>query len=409
MANTLKKLSPNWIAREVLFRVAAQTAVAGCVNRRYSSEYTSKTPRIGETIRVRKPTILRAVDGPDVTGLIQDFTETSVDVTMDQYISVPIELDDIEHALTLSPEEARKEFVPAMADALVNELDVRVSNFLATLFPNVVGVAGSTPDDFDAVAAAAEVLDRFGAPRGPGSRHLIIDPKANRFLGSTFQAGFNPANLQSDTFRDGLVTRAAGFDVYMDRNIAAYQDQALTGIVEVNGAGQTGSSLIATLTGTEGFNKGAVINIEGVNSVDRLSGQDTGELQDFVIQSTVQGIAGNITLSIFPAIVITGPYATVSASPADNADITLRTAGPVVATPEFSRQNLALHTDAAGIVSVPLPKFNGLDICESVNYMGYSMRLMRDVDVMTTQAVARMDMFFGMAGFYKRMGVRVLG
>jgi hypothetical protein len=411
MANTLLSLSPKGIARQVLARVAANTSVAGCVNRQYANEFgVGKTPRIGQTIRVEKPTIYRTTQNndPDVTGAIMDTQETSVDVTVDQFVSVVTSFDDFEHALTLSPEESAREFTDAAADAIVNELDVRLSRFGALIFPNATGVAGQTPDDYDAVAAPGEILTRFGAPKN--DRHLIIDPKANRFLSSTFQAGFNPTNQLGEIFREGLVSRTSGFDVYEDRNIATHQDQALTAGVSINGGAQVGSTINMTFgAATEGYNRGAVLNFAGVFSVDRLSGQNTGELQDFVVEATINAVAGAAAVVVFPAIVVTGPYATTNASPANGAAVTLKTAGAVVATPVLGRQNLAIHRDAMGLVMVQLPKYNGQDICEVVSYMGYSMRLWRDVDVKTTEAIIRMDMMFGMAGFYRRMGCRVLG
>jgi hypothetical protein len=404
MANEL--ITPNIIAREALFMAVNMMVMGAIVNRRYSGEFNE----VGDTIRVRKPVKFKTVDGPDITALIQDVKESSVDVTIDTNPIVPFNFEDKDMALTIG--EFRERYIVPAANAIANRVD-RALCSKALGIPNVVGIAGTTPDDFDAVAAAAEVLDRNSTPRD-GLRSFVIDPRANRMLASSFQAGFNPQGQQSDTFRNGLVKNASGFDIFMDQNVVAYQDDALTNPIVVNGAGQTGDTLNVTFgTPLESINEGAVIQLADVNGVNPISFEDTGFPAQFVVLENVTSAAvtGDAALPIYPEIhdATDGVLQTVTALAANGAAVTLQTAGPVVATPEFSRQNIAFHRDCFGIVSANLRLPKGMDMAEVVSYKGYTMRFVRGFELKTGKWISRLEMLFGTAFYHRDMGVRVLG
>jgi hypothetical protein len=403
MANEL--ITPNIIAREALFMAVNMMVMGTIVNRRYSGEFNE----VGDTIRVRKPVKFKTVDGPDITALIQDVKESSVDVTIDTNPIVPFNFEDKDMALTIG--DFRERYIVPAANAIANRVDRALCN-KALGIPNVVGVAGTTPDDFDAVAAAAEVLDRYSTPRD-GMRSFVIDPRANRMLASSFQAGFNPQAQQGETFRNGLVTRASGFDIFMDQNIVAHQDDPLTDTVTVDGAAQTGSVLnVDFTTPLESYKAGAVIQIADVNSANPISFEDTGFPAQFVVlEDIVSGAGGLAAVDIYPPIFgpLDGVKQTVVALAADNALVTLQTAGPVVATPEFSRQNLAFHRDCFGIVSANLRMPKGMDMAEVVSYKGYTLRFVRGFELKTGKWISRLECLFGTAFYHRDMGVRVLG
>src|SRR6185312_11186662 len=94
--------------------------------------------------------------------------------------------------------------------------------------------------------------------------------------------------------------------------------------VQVNGAGQTGSTLnIKGVAGANTFARGTVFTIAGVFEVHPETKAATGRLQNFVVgaDATMGGTTGSITIG--PAIVTSGASQNVAGSPADSAAITI--------------------------------------------------------------------------------------
>src|SRR5208282_3959586 len=95
----------------------------------------------------------------------------------------------------------------------------------------------------------------------------------------------------------------------------------------ISGAGQTGAQIKTSGWGDNAANLpdvGALLTIEGVNAVQPQSLRDTGVLQVFTVTAPVSAdINSNATLTLYPPIEIGGAAATVTASPADGAAITL--------------------------------------------------------------------------------------
>jgi len=126
----------------------------------------------------------------------------------------------------------------------------------------------------------------------------------------------------------------------MKPSLALHTVGVATGTPLVNGATQettyaaSGDTWTQTIV-TDGWTNsttdillaGDVITIAGCNSVNRKTRQDTGDLQTFVVTADANSGAstGPATLTISPPIIISGPYQTVAASPANNAAITVKT------------------------------------------------------------------------------------
>jgi hypothetical protein len=132
------------------------------------------------------------------------------------------------------------------------------------------------------------------------------------------------------------------------------------------------------------FNQGDIITISGVNSVNRITKQDTGALRNFTL--TAPAPAGSTVLNIYPAIV--GPavgggqsqYQTVAALPANNA--TLSYAGALTAGQAY-RKNFSFE----------LPR--GVHEAAREEFDGVSMRMVTQYNIATDQFITRMDVLFG--------------
>jgi hypothetical protein len=181
---------------------------------------------------------------------------------------------------------------------------------------------------------------------------------------------------------------------------------AYAGAPTVNGAAQTGSSLITNGWGPSIaglLNVGDVFTIAGVYAVNSQNRQTTGQLQNFVVTSTAGSDGtGNATLQIYPPITTTGAYQTVDSSPANGAAITVKG----VAKTNYA-QNLAFAHDAFGLVTVPMELPDGVDFRARQEYKGISMRIIRAYDINNDTMPARVDLLYGTTTYYPEMAVRL--
>jgi hypothetical protein len=98
----------------------------------------------------------------------------------------------------------------------------------------------------------------------------------------------------------------------MDQNVVNHTNGAGTAS-NVNGSNQTGSSITVNATGAGTITKGTVVTFVGCNSVNPQNREDTGSLAQFVITADVA--QGATSLPISPAIVTSGAFQNVTASP----------------------------------------------------------------------------------------------
>ncbi len=174
----------------------------------------------------------------------------------------------------------------------------------------------------------------------------------------------------------------------------------------VNGALQTGSTLVTSGWGTYSFKAGDTLYLLGVNAVNPITYVDTGDPQAFVIQADVAG-SGACTFTISPPIIpanITpmSPLATVTTSPANNATINVvGSTGTVNATmaTQTSKQSLLFDPGAFAFVMVDLPAKLAGAVAGRYNSKEdrVSMRYVDQYSSQTDQLTRRLDSMGGVA------------
>ena len=144
----------------------------------------------------------------------------------------------------------------------------------------------------------------------------------------------------------------------------------------------------------------------GCFAVNPQSKQTTGALRNFV--ATANGVSdgsGNMTISIAPAIVTSGPFQNVVAAPSAGALINVLGAANTA-----SPQGLAFHKDAFALGSADLPLPGGVDMAARVSdrQLGLSIRLVRAYDINTDRFPTRLDLLYGWVTLYPELGCRVM-
>jgi P22 coat protein - gene protein 5 len=406
VANTL--LTSSIITNEALAVLKNALTFAANVNRQYDDRFAQVGNKIGDTLNVRKPPRYIGRSGQNIS--IEDSVESSIPVQLTTQFGVDIQFSSTDLALRIDDFSDR--FIkPAMA-TVANKIDrdgllmAVNSTYNQVGTPGANGAAGITTAN---VLMGGAKLDNNGCVRSTDMRTLCVSPLTQALLVDTVKSLFNPSPTIADQYKTGNIGTSLGFKWNMDQNVIGHTNGVLGGVPLVNGAAQTGNSLVTngwTAAVLQRLNVGDTFQIAGVFSVNPQNRQSTQLLQDFVVTAAGSSDgAGNMTVSISPAMNPTGQFQNITASPAAGAAITI-TSGT---TGLFSTQNIAYHRDAFTLACADLPLPGGVDFAsrKSDSQTGLSVRAVRQYNVSTDQFPCRLDVLYGWAPLYPEWAVRV--
>lgn len=407
MANNFKNTS---LVTKIAVKEFLNALVMG---QKVDRQLDSQFQKVGASIQVRRPVMFEASSGATL-GSATDIEERAATVTLDQRQKVHFEITSQD--MTLSVEDMTERFIrPAM-----QELAQKVETDLGGVYTNIAnfsGTPGTTPTTFLSVANSGAVLSKLGVPMN--ERCLFVNADAAVALADGLKTVF-PESIARKAIEEASVGRYGRFDIFESNSVATHTVGVATGTPLVNGASQnttyaaSGDDWAQTLA-TDGWTNstagilkaGDVITIAGVNSVNRRTRVDTGDLQTFVVTADADSGAstGPASLTISPPIITSGPYQTVTAAPADNAAITVKTGSSGVSYP----QNIGFHKNAVTLAMAPLdmPQDGASSARESFN--GVSIRSVRQYDITNDKTVFRFDILYGIKAQNPDFAVRLTG
>lgn len=401
MANSI--LTPTIITRESLRILENNLQFTKQVNREYDDRFAQSGAKIGSSITIRKPNRYTVTSGAALS--IQDVAEPSVVLTIDQQQHVDTNFTSQE--LTLSIDDFSKRILKPKLAALANKIDYDGMAQYKHVY-NRVGTPGTTPATAAAVLGVGRRLNDEAAPMDQ-DRALVIDAAANAGLVDGLKGLFQSSDKIANQYDSGNMGIALGFKFTMDQNVNRHTVGALGGTPLVNGASQTGASLITdgwTAAASGRLKQGDTFTIADVYAVNPQTRVSTGVLRQFVVTADVSSDAsGNLTVAISPSITTSGAYQTVDSAPADNAAITvLGTAN--TAYPE----NMGFHRDAFTLGCVDLEdvaKYGAWGAREV--YKGISLRVARQFRIGTDDVPCRVDVLYGWKTIYPELACRLVG
>jgi hypothetical protein len=380
MANDFKNTSlvTKWAVREFLNALV----MGQKIDRQLDDSRIFSGAKVGASASIRRPVMFEATASSTYSA--QDIEEGIVPVTINNRQHVGFDITDED--LSLKIEDANERYIkPAM-----EELAQVVESAIAAEYyqiPNFVGTPGTTPSTFLDIGNAGAELSKLGVPHG--DRHAFWDAESTLSLSNGLKGVFVQGTAKT-AIEEASFGRYSGFDNYESNSLKAHTVGVATGTPLVNGVDQNVTYLTAKDTDsqtliTDGWTNdtagilkaGDIITIAGVNSVNRRTREDTGDLQTFtVLADAASGAStGPATLTIAPPIIISGPYQTVTAAPADDAVITVKTG----TGGSSYKQNLAFHRNAITIAFVPL------DVAEEGSGVKQSRENYKGVSITTTK------------------------
>ncbi len=136
-----------------------------------------------------------------------------------------------------------------------------------------------------------------------------------------------------------------------------------------------------------------IIQIEGVNAVNRITKQSTGQLRQFVVTADVA--TGGTSIPLYPAIVpgVGGDqvqYQTVDVSPDSGADVSV-----VTLSGTTYRKNFGYVPEAIAMVTADLELPRGVHEAARDSFDGVAMRIVSDYNVQSDQFITRLDVLYG--------------
>lgn len=406
MGNTL--LTISMITREALMVLENNLTFTKHVRRDFDENFGVAGAKIGTILNIRKPPKYVGRTGQGIQ--IEDATETQVPLALNTQRGVDLAFTSAD--LALSIDDFRERFInPAVAN-VANGIDYDGMQQYLNVY-NMIGTPGVTPNALLTYLQAGQRLNEEACPRD-ADRALVISPASEASIVDALKGLFQASTEIEEQYKTGKMGLAIGFKWSMDQNVGTQVFGALGGAPVVNGANQTGSSLITNgWTGAVAtrLNAGDVITVgtgaTGCYAIFQQSRASTGALRNFLVTAnTASDINGNMTIPIYPAITPAGPFQTVVASPANGAVIT-----PLAAANTSSPQSMAFHKTAfaMGCADLPLPK--GVDLAARVSdkKLGCSIRLVRAYDINTDRFPCRLDILYGWVTLYPELACRVAG
>ena len=392
MSNQL--LTINMITREAIRLWKNTNSFIQHLDTQYDDQYARSGAKIGTALRIRLPADFTVRTGAAASP--QDTAEVSTTLTLATQKGVDVSYSSVDRTMAL--DDFSKRTLAPMVNRLVGAVAVDVmtgvdnggcSNFTANL-----DAAGNVlnPRAQDILNAKA-ILTINSAPSD--NRKLVCDPLTMSRMVGTLAGLLNPSTKIGSQYESGEIQQGLGFDWMEDQTVIKHTTGAYAAMT-INGAGQTGLNLTVNTT-TGPLTAGDIIQIAGVNAVNRITKQSTGQARQFVVTANVP--TGSTVIPIYPAIlpfslvggVLTEvQYQTTDTSPANSAAIT-------VVTPSASvyRKNLAFIPEAITLATADLELPKGVHEAAREEYDGISMRMISAYNIMTDQFITRLDVLYG--------------
>ncbi len=365
------------------------------IDTQYDSQFAVEGAKIGDTLRIRLPNDYTVTDGPALSA--QDTNEQSTSLVVQYQRHVDTTFTSAQLSLSMQDFSERvaapmmNNLAGNVARQVMSGVEGGISNYVANTNGSgaIISPTAQTFLDADALLTtrSAQEMDR----------NVMTSPSTMARAVGTMQGLFNPQTDISRQYRTGQVYQALNFRWFRDQTVLMHTTGTFSAGT-VNGADQSGLTLTTNaITGT--LKKGDIITIAGVNSVNRVTKQNDGTLQQFVVTADVLTAATSIP--IYPAIIApasSGPsagadvqYQTVANAPANGAAVAL-----VNTASEVYRKNFAYVPQMVTMATADLKLPTGNGNAARAESDGISIRVIRNFyNVQTDAFVDRVDTLFG--------------
>lgn len=407
MSNAL--LNTSLVLNEGIAILENEMVAGAMVNADYSDAFEN----VGATVNIRRPaqyTVQK--DNLDITSGIQDIEQATIPVTLDKTATIAIKLTAKERTLSFDrfSEDILK---PAMV-----QLKDEIEQHIASLYPkfyHFLGTPGTVPSTFLALGGVGAVMTDQAVPFS--GRVALHGTDATLALADGLKGVF-VQDMAKTALQEANFGKYANFDNYQWVHAPTHTVGPLGGTPLVNGGAQAVTYATAKQTWSQTFvtdgwtaaaanrlKAGDVFTVPNVFAVNPVSKQSTGRLQTFTVLADANSDAsGNLTATISPPIITSGAFQTVTAAPADNAALTIKTGSANTGY----KQSLLMNKNAITLVTraLDIPQGQGLrTTTKSGNRVTVSCT--EFMDGKTLEQTMRFDMLYQATVIDARLGARL--
>jgi len=402
-------LNTSWISMEVLRNLMNSNKVASVFNSDWEKDY-EKTFAVGTTIQVKFPQQFTIRHGLGYNP--QGINRISTTISLDQPFGIDFQWDDYEAAVKAerSDEEIKNEYLEPAGVQLSQEIDSLAAQFGKNNVSQITGALGTDPTSVVFMDDARRKLLELACPPDRNRMALISSSMQTNSINTPVTSLFHPADEIDEAFKEGSLGKLKGFRVFEEQSLYSHTAGTWAGAVTVNGAGQSGTSLLITATAGDTFKQGDKFSILNVNRINPRTRRSPGPLvaKTFTITQDLTAVGGGAdTIQFLPAIY--GPngadpsqYQNVDALPASGAALTLwpGTPAPNGAT---GTVGLALTKYAFAIVGMRfyLPKAVEARSQAEDRRTGIPVRFVKDWNSVYSMQINRFDTVVGFGNLYQ--------
>jgi hypothetical protein len=400
-------LTVDMVTREALRVAHEQATFVGTVDRSFDESFTGD-PKIGATLRIRKPNEFTVRTSGRVMD-VQDQSETNATVTVGTQYGVDMRFHSDE--LALSIDDFSERYISPAIKRLVSKVDSACIETATKATYNCVGTAGTvvgTSGDISAIHNARARLNQMLAPKD-GDRFLQMDSVTMATVANGLKGLFLPNGDVSKAFREGLYARTAMADIYEnERTLQFTVGSDVTGTTDA-AAGVTdgGTTLSADTASPVTYTLNTVFTIAGVYACHPETKQSLGYLAQFT-NTAGTGSGGDMTIS--PPTYLTGAkqnVCSVSSAALATTDFDSKTLVAVGTANATLRQNLMYHKEAFTFVTANLPLMSDSESCVRRQQDGISLRVWKGADIINDRLLMRIDLLWGFAAIRPEWACRI--
>jgi hypothetical protein len=389
MANT--RITSSFITREFLSVLHSNLRVVKSIDHSWNKLFGKSIGPVGKsgaTVNIRKPAL-----GSIRTGWTMDqgdVTETSVALTIDTVRGVDLNFSDADMSLTV--EDFSERYITPNAMLLASYVDAYCAEYIKNQVYNTVPVSalGTAPNAISYFLSAGQLIKENLVPMD-SPLNCIINPRTEAAMVGALAGQYNPQGNISAMYEKGQMAKAAGFDWYMSQVLPAHTHGTCTTGTAPAVSGYTSSTLtISNMTSGGTLTAGDTFYLTGAKAVNFETKGSYASSPKFVVIATTTASGTNITVSVSPNIVISGPNQNISGTPVGST-VTLNqtTSGQAV------YNDLVLHEKSFAIAFADLDVPNSMEMGSMVSSDGISVRFLRGYDIVNARRLSRMDVFFG--------------
>lgn len=373
-------------------------------SRIYQDDFQNSGYKIGDTLQVRRQNNFIIGDGSTATP--QDIVETveTITVSHQYHALIAYTVQD----LSLRIEDFSRMFIQPAIQNIITQMERDISAAAEQQLYFFTGTAGTPINSFGSVDIAGAKLLEQGVNIASDA-YLAMTVRDGSSLKTALLNNFTPV-FNEDIVRQSAIGHLSYFDIFQSQNIVRHIAGAgptLTpgDTLTVNGAVASGNTIVlagATDSVANYFLPGDLISIAGVQSVNPLSRQSTGQNMQFVITAPASSSAGGaLTITVAPVIV------SDTGSPLQNVSNAIP-ANAVVTVVGSYNVNVAYPSRGLDIVCPPLYKLQVPYASVAIDpETGLSLAVTQTGDILGYQNLMRLDILCGFQ-WHPQYAVKVL-